>query len=286
MPDFVDIWASLDTERVAAEVLGPEPEKLSTVDFEDAKQCVYEASQAWLEVDLANFHMTGVEKTYQDQRFKAILDLEGTVLEEPDYKGYKSYAGARVIFDWKTTTGGLDAIWADRLIDSWQWRLYANLEPKAALFIYRGIRRPANLDELQRVKMREVVVEVPPTNAAEADEFLGAMLAQRDNLVTSDLQVWPRNRPAYCNVYNKACPFTADCDRYTMPRTKLVETGHLSYSSILTLLGCPEKYRRMRLLRQENDDTVVDETDETRFGSAVHRGLAEVWRQAFKIKEI
>lgn len=285
MSDFVEIWAGLDVERIASEILGPEPERTSAVDFEDAKQCVYEASQAWLEVDLANFDITGVETLYLDEKFKAYLDLEGRVKAEPEYKGYRPYAGRRVIFDWKTTSGSMDAVWADRLLDSWQWRLYANLEPPASLFVYRGIRRPGNLEELQRIKMREIQLEVPGTNGEETREFLEGMLAHRNMLVASDLAVWPRSRPDHCNAYNKACPFTSDCDRYTMPRTKLTETGHLSYSSIKTLQGCPEKYRRLRLLKQEGDDTAVDETEETRFGQAVHRGLAEVYRQAYKIKE-
>ena len=285
MSDFVEIWAALDVERIASEILGPNPERTSAVDFEDAKQCVYEASQAWLEVDLANFDITGVETLYLDEKFKAYLDLEGRVKAEPEYKGYKPYANQRVIFDWKTTSGSMDGVWADRLLDSWQWRLYANLNPPASLFVYRGIRRPGNLEELQRIKMRELQIEVPETNAEEAREFLDGMLAYRNMLVASGMKVWPRNRPDYCTEFRRTCFANVECDRYTMPRTQLIETGHLSHSSIKVLLGCPEKYRRLRLMKQEGDDTVVDETDATLFGQAVHRGLAEVYRQAYKIKE-
>ena len=278
---FPELWSSLDQTRIAAEVYSPD---MNDVDLAEARDCVYQACAAWLERDLATFVITGVEEAYQDDKFKCVFDLRGQLKLEQTHKSFKPYGGERFIIDWKTTNSPLDARWAERLLASWQWRLYAMLPPTPILFMYRGIRRPSNLEEQSKIWLREQILEVPSGNAEESAEFLRLMHAKRDFLVNGGELVWPRNMPTACFAYNRTCPFFEDCNHYTMPRKQLIETGPLSYSSIMLLQGCEEKFRRLRLLRQEGAED-GEETDSTRFGSAVHRGLAEVYRQAFKLKD-
>ena len=52
-----------------------------------------------------------------------------------------------------------------------------------------------------------------------------------------------------------------------------IEKKPLSYSGISTFMLCPEKYRR-----QQEDGSA--DSEETIFGSVVHAGLAEAYRQA------
>jgi len=277
---FPELWESLDQLSIAAEVYGPD---MNDVDLAEARDCVYQACAAWLERDLATFVVTGVEEAYVDGKFKCVFDMRGQLKLDQTHKSFKPYGGEGFILDWKTTAGALDARWAERLIASWQWRLYTMLPPAPALFMYRGIRRPSNLEEQSKIWLRELILEVPAGNPDESGEFLRLMRNKRDFWVDSGELVWPRNMPTGCFAYGQVCAFYEDCNHYTMPRQQLVETGPLSYSSITLLQSCEEKFRRLRLLRQEGEDG-GDETDSTRFGSAVHRGLAEVYRQAFKLK--
>lgn len=286
-PTFPDLWASLDSDKIAAAILadGGE-EKLKDYDFQDAKQCVYEAAAEWLEYDLENFVVDRVELGYDDGRFKGILDLEGFVRPDVKDKRLVNYAGKRFVVDWKTSRHQLATEWRKRHRLSWQWKHYARTNSLIELFIFRGIRRPQSVNgpvetnELP-LAMGNGVAQVIREEAA--NQLIG-IIALRDALVNSGLEVWPMHQPDACIRYGKPCPFTEDCEDMTMPRQCIQDSGPLSYSSMKNLLTCPELFRRLKLLREQGkDDAEFTTSEETVFGLAVHRGLAEVYRQAFNL---
>jgi hypothetical protein len=90
------------------------------------------------------------------------------------------------------------------------------------------------------------------------------------------LEVWPRRKPDACNAFGRPCPYYQDCDEYSMQR-KAPGDRQLSYSSVNTLLLCPERQRRDSLsdIREETDSTVV--------GTAFHRGMEEMYRMGREI---
>jgi len=286
-PTFPDLWATLDEAKIAAAILadGGE-EKLKDYDFLDAKQCVYEAAAEWLEYDRENFVVDGVEKEYNDGRFRGFLDLEGYVRPDVKDKRLVSYAGKRFVLDWKTSKNQLGTEWRKRHRLSWQWKHYCRTNNSIELFLYRGIRRPQVVNG--PVELNELPLAlgngVAQVIREEAANQLVGILSLRDSLVSSGLEVWPMNQPDACHAYGRDCAFIDDCEEMTMPRQCIQDSGPLSHSSMKTFLRCPELFRRLRLLREQGkDDAEFTGSEETVFGNAVHRGLAEVYRQAFNL---
>lgn len=277
-PDFNDFWASLDTASIEAEI-APPGITIADFDYEHAKACIYAAAERWLVWDLENLVVTNVEDRFDgvfgNAPFKAFLDLAGVTKEKPPFKNLQEFGGVLFEVDWKTAQAALDTRWSSRQVGSWQWREYAFLHG-GRLFFYRGIRRPQ--EPGSDPETRELILEVPETNAQEVKEFIEGVAAMRNALVQIGAEVWPRHMPSACNAYGRECPYLADCQNYTMPRQALLAKV-LSYSALDGFLQCPERHRRDIL----TDAAESGDNDATAFGRAVHRGLAEVWRQAFKL---
>lgn len=274
MPPASYYLENLNLDKVAEEILnGREGEKpVSDFDFRDAKTAVWAAAEAWLSRDIHDLRITKIEQKERMeimvpligmQGIRQVKDIEGIVLGKTSLT--KDFAGRKAIVDWKTSNT-LDVRWRERMIDSLQWRLYAYDDTD--LFFYRGITREGDT--------REVAIEVPWTNKKEVDEIIAGIANQRHSLVVAGLEIWPRKfGMSTCHAYGDECPFFADCRGYEGIPRKAIEDSDLSFTEIERFLLCPEKSRRLKLL-----PSGYDGTEATAFGSIVHRGLAELWRQA------
>lgn len=273
-PPVEDYWNQLDSDKIAAAITTSEKGlvKLTEWDFEDAKRLIWNAAEKWLPRDLSEFIIApdGIEKRMSldwggKLQVKGYIDIEGTF--RGTIKPFTEYAGDKFVLDWKTSKNTLDTDWRERLIDSWQWRFY-HTGNDAKVIIYRGLSRNG--------ETKEVLLAPPVSTKEETLEYIRGTIAMRQSLIQLGATVYPRHRPFACHAYGRECPFYADCDNYdTIPKVALLDS-EMSYSRLEHLLLCPEKHRRLVL---QND---ADDSEETDFGQAVHRGLAEVWRQAFE----
>ena len=273
--DYLDCL-NFDLIAEAIETVRENEKPLATYDAEDARVLVWNALERWLESDVKDLLITHVEQKVwvpipgAPAAVTGVLDMQGQIrgLE----KETKPFSGGRIIVDWKTTGGKLDTTWKNRLLDSFQWRLYSYFLG-AKLFNYRGISRDG--------ETRNLLIEVPETNDEEVIEYLSGASKMMGGLISSDLEVWPRHMPYACNAYNRECPFYNDCRDYeAIPKMPVrflerFKNGviELSFTRLERFLLCPEKERRALV----DKDSL--ETDETNFGSSVHRGLAAAYKQ-------
>ncbi len=277
MTNYELLLASLDLEKIANAILAPEDgeKPLGEWDFEDCKALVLDAGEKWLLRDLDEFSLDAVEKkevmpvlNYVNG-MKCFLDicgkLKGTIAP------FKQYKDKNFILDWKTTNNTtLSTDWKDRLVDSWQWMLYSEVY-QASIFIYRGLSRT------KKGVTKELIIEVPDTNREEVIQYLSAVGGQLNSLRESKFEIFPRNKPFACNAYGRECEYYDSCMSYKkIPRGMLPEDKALSYSFMNNFMLCNERARR---------DALADggDSEETNFGRAFHRGVAEMYSQSFKI---
>jgi hypothetical protein len=265
-----DIFATLDLPAIEnAELTDAEGNTtLLAHEFTSAKEMVVAGVNKWLAEDL-ELLMTSTLTLEAPFEMKCggypvhgYLDLKAT---------YKIGAlnGKTVVADWKTTSGALDKTWQDKLVDSWQFRTYA-VAADADYISYRGISNKGTT--------REVFIEVPkgPRLLHAVNSYYCSVGDMIRSISKND--VWPQHKPSACGMFGTTCPFKSDCDLDIAPRYSIpIEEISLSYSGAERFLSCPEKYRRIN-----KADKGVDGSDSTRLGSSVHRGLEEVWKQAFK----
>lgn len=260
-----DILSSVDLEKVQQAICVYEQDEKPMADFdiEDARKLVWTAAEKWLVRDLTEFTLDRVEKEQIINDFKFVMDLSGMILG--NNKPFQDFGNKRYIIDWKTSKNSLTTEWKDRLINSWQWRLYSDVVD-ASLFVYRGLSRNGDT--------KEVLIQVPEENGQEALEQRISIGREIHALRDIGAAVWPRNMPFACGAYGRDCEFMKDCQDYSMPKGVPPEKL-LSYSYMSTFQLCNEKARRYAMGHNN------DNSDETNFGRAVHRGLAELWRQAY-----
>ncbi len=268
------IMLEVDREKVAGAVVAYEENepKMAEWDFEDAKRLIWLAAEKWLPRDLHEFILEATELKIikeipgLDRPFKGYLDLAGTVRGTID--PFVPFAGKKFVVDWKTSKNTLGTDWRNRLIDSWQWMDYTEIYG-ADVFCYRGLSRNGTT--------AEVILKVPQTNGKEVIQLLTSVGSQIKALDDGDFPVWPRNKPFACNAYGRECDFYQDCQEYTMPQSPIPKDKMLSYSFLNNFMLCNERARRTAIGERDAG------TDETNFGVATHRGLAELWRQAYQI---
>ncbi len=270
--DLPRIMLQIDRNKVSEQILAIEEgdKPLVEWDYDDCQRLVYIAAEKWLPRDLAEFTMDGVEIKFEEgreewpRRLKGFIDVAGTV--KGNIEPFKQFAGKKYIIDWKTSKNTLGTDWRNRLVDSNQWMLYSEIY-KASVFLYRGLSRNGTT--------AEVIIQVPQSNESEVIQLVKMVGKQVD--VIKDELVWPRNKPFACNAFGRECPYYTECMDYSMPRGLLPEDKALSHSFINTFQLCNERARREATAEQ------VGGSDETAFGKAVHRGLAELWKQAYEV---
>lgn len=227
----------------------------------EAKRVIANALDHYFEHDTTHLAVTGVE-----------CEVELTILGVPRVHGYTDLravvdSGERIIIDWKTTGGDLDAKWSDRLRKSWQWRFYAQAT-SATHVIYRGLSRNGSV--------RTLIIEVPPDNDAVVSAYIRQRHEMREAVRALGIIPWPRSQPEACNAYGRPCPYVAICDSHVPPPDGNGPASH-SYSSLQTFSLCPE---RSRLDAALHDEDAEDES--TSFGTLVHAGLAAAYASAFR----
>lgn len=278
IPSFDDLLAQLNMEAVAEAIMQPrkegeKPPRYNLDEFENIKEMILLAAEKWLGRDLVEFNITSIEEEnrYVPEgnigEYKAFFDVQTTL--NGIVKPYTDYKGQICIVDWKTRDGELDQRWRTRLIDSWQWKIYAAISG-AKIFNYRGISRRCNLSD---TPTKEILIEVPPTVKDEVNEYFAGLYAQRQGLIGSNINVWPRNFDA-CFDYGRECPFKMDCDEYTMPRYVPQEGKVMSYTSLKYFQRCNEFSRRML------GEPTADDTEDSNIGAGFHSGVANLWGQA------
>jgi hypothetical protein len=281
-PDPRDLLANLDMEKVAEKIWF---DGMRDYDFQDAKECTWNAAMKWLHRDVVEFDITNVEVLREADiagfPIKGYIDVRGMLRGK--IPALSKWADKPFVLDWKTSKNKLSTAWKNRLVDSLQWKLYCLLEPEyPGLIIYRGISRQGDV--------REVIIEPPAKEhmVAEVEAIVGPVSHFIQHLKESE--VWPRNMPASCHAFGYECPFYNDCEDNEMP-PRAIDVEHLSYSSLTRFLLCPERLRREKLVYLEALEAEVegeiepDGTDATRFGNAVHRGLEELYKQAYGLVE-
>lgn len=267
--DWDDIFQTLDLDRVDAEINAIEAGQPPMPDYDrqDVRELTLIAAARWLPTDLVEWDLDAVEEPFEIEGFRGITDLRGR--HKGLFNAFASHKGAVFIGDWKTTKGALDADWAARYKYSWQWKLYALGHPQATLFTYRGISRQG--------PTREIIIEIPPGAAEEAQQYLDQVKGMRRSL--EGQYPWPRKMPGSCKAYGRECDFTEHCWENKIAEGSVDFTKPMSYSGSETFLLCPEKHRLTQIAGYGEDDEVLA------FGKAFHRGIAEVYRQAFKLPE-
>lgn len=281
VPVFEDLISNIDLEKVATEIRNSDSE-IGDIDYQDAKTCVWEAGKKWLGRDIATliWDRGSIEHEIDFAGVRGVIDVSGKVRKGIDKAPFERFGGQAFSIDWKTSKNTLDTDWKNRLVDSWQWKLYsAALDAK--FFMYRGISRP----NFGKCDLREILIAVPDNIAYEVESQVCGVQVLRNSLLLSSIHQagqWPMAMPRSCKMYGGVCENYDDCVNMTMPKGDLVNIELLrdhkmSYTSMERFLQCPEKYRR-QVLRGE-----AIQTDATIFGQAVHRGLAELWAQAWEI---
>jgi hypothetical protein len=286
VPTFEERFAAeigkLDFAKIEFAILGNL--KMTDYDLLDAKACVFAGLERWLVQDLDNFEITQLEgkitvpHEWGGEKFKAYLDIRGTMTGVA--KEFTAYKNKRFIVDWKTARGALDKKWFNRQVLSQQWRQYVWAEEeKPSLFMYRGIRRPAAIGESP--ELREIIIdpqEYTQNNQELTQIQIDGILTMREALMSAGYLIWPRNMPEACYAFNQECPYLHDCDTGSIPKWLPPAGKVMSYSRLKTFQSCPERSRRDLMPSTEEDP---GGSDATRFGAAVHRGLAEAYSQAF-----
>lgn len=254
-----------------------------------ALRMVERGLRRWAARDLYTAEIDGTESHFNFRGLAhGFIDLELRIVRE--YKSFtRDHVGKKAIVDWKSTKGALDAAWVTRLEHSWQWKLYAAAQG-AEIMIYRGIAKSEG--------EREVILDLPPVEDLEEiveHQFRGyhEVLRLHDSRTNIRHPAWNRHMPYACGAYAHKCPHVEDCTKHTSPFVIIppeILAKPISYSSGERLALCPERHRRYLIAREGLDTTLgevddLDETEETRLGSAMHRGLEEAYKQMKTLRE-
>lgn len=258
------IFKELDHNKIVEEI--EKDDNLDSSTFTDIKSCVWILGFKYVERDYEELEIIAVEREFNDPLCAGTIDLIGRIVK-PIFLPSTSL-GKTIIFDWKTTgKQDLDTIWKNYYIPSWQWKIYSAFN-NAQLFEYRGISKSSG-------ETKEILLDVPKNNAYNVNQYLTQLEGMKVGLYNE--YPWPQHMPYACTAYGKECQFYKDC------LDQNYEDGQpdnlpFHYTSSETFLLCPEKFRREQLLEQKNGRDKIG-SEETRFGSAVHRGMAEIYKQ-------
>lgn len=232
-----------------------------------AKEYVWILAESYLERDFSECRVLFTEEKFNTPQIAGTIDL---ILEvtNPIYLP-KTSKGKKLIVDWKTSNSNtFDKAFKDRYINSWQWKIYSQYG-HANLFEYRIIGKGTG-------ETIEILLENSKSINDSVENYLEKVNLMKECLSECN-DFWPQHMPQACNTYGKSCPYKHDCENNIyIPGVDIREPLH--YSNIETFLLCPERFRRGEISRQ-NEGLDSHSTTETLIGSAVHRGMEEIYRQ-------
>jgi hypothetical protein len=278
---LVQVLPTLDNSAVQAAVRKVDegdPEVHDGIGFDSIMDLVNNGVKKWLIRDLLTLEDVAFEVLFErplsqealEWTGRGTIDFLATVKEGANGKPFEDFRGQRIGIDWKTTKGQLSTEWKNRYLDSWQWRIYCQASC-AGIFSYRGLSRIG--------EVKEIFCKPAEDNKTTVDYQVLGLALQMQSLVNARLPIWPRNSPKACFAFGQECEFYTDCIDDSMPRTAIDKMPPMRYSTMEGFMSCNEKARRHLL----NGGWAG--SAETLFGKAVHRGLAELWRQAFELYE-
>lgn len=263
-----EILESLDLDLITSEVNAQEA-GVADWDAQSVGECLVTTAEKWLARDVHEMMINpeeGIERKFEWAGEKGFVDLHGVFGDDVAIPGL---AGKRFVLDWKTTAGKLDPKWEAKYRRSFQWKLYL-YHLDAEVFIYRGVSRNG--------ETREVIIHRPDNLHENLRTQLLGLRAAAEGLVQIGLPVWPMSMPYACNAFGRECENYTDCGNYTMPKQSL-ETWNWSHTSMEQFLLCPERMRRAQLRKQAGEE--MESNAAAEFGSAFHRGVAEIYRQVW-----
>lgn len=276
------LLANLDQPVISAAI---RTVKLEEHEYDTVSSIIMRAVDGFLADDLLAWDDCRVELTAEDGDFSWTFDL--VLLRKT------SGVSEAKIIDWKTTTAtsfqpnyaaehehswqtfmyfGFGAPWLEENYGASTWEMqYRALSPTATKIITVPVDA-----ELQRVYR---------VNSQKQLEGVAAMYSA---LVASRSPSWPRTLPFPCHKGSRAgatCPFWYDCTHDSAPLVAITDTQvitgkPLRRSHVNQFLECPERYRRAVVL----GDRLGSSNYDMDIGQATTAGLAEIWSQAFRLK--
>lgn len=245
-------------------------EELDSDQRQSAKELVWVLAETYLERDNNESKVLFTEEYFQSEKVAGTIDL----IQEVRYPIYipKSYNGKKLVVDWKTSNSStFDKSFRERYVDSWQWKIYSYYS-NADLFEYRIISKSTG-DTLEILLKNSDEIRKSVENYLLGVNLLLSSLMERE-----DLYVWPRHMPSGCNTYGKPCPFLERVCQYDHYIPSKSISLPLHYTTVETFLTCPERFR---LTEVTKNDYGIDtkSSSETAIGSAVHRGMEEIYTQ-------
>lgn len=263
---------NIDRKKVVSAI--EEDELLTSDERFQAKGLVHVLGEVYAERDYKECKIQYIEEEFRSNLVAGTIDLKLLVVN-PIYLPKES-KGKTLLVDWKTTNSNtFDTDFKSRYRNSWQWKIYSEYG-KADYFEYRCIGKSSG-DTV------EIFQHVPETNSVDVHTYLSQLNDLKIQMEFYDESPWPRHMPGGCNVYGKKCPYLEICENNVyVKHSKIDEPLH--YTSIETFLTCPERYRLTEICREKYGLSVA-ETSDTIIGSAVHRGMEEIYRQLKDMQE-
>lgn len=248
-----------------------------------AANMVLKALKRWGPTDLDGLLIDRVESRFllveQPNGYRSHLDVTSDESRAHGHRSLKGFVdlsgvdgeGRRVVIDWKTV-GTITPEKQSAQRASWQGPIYA-YATGADKIVYRLLQR----DE----RAVEIRLDWPTVgcNNKDVERHITQCLDLRESLLAHG--TWIQHKPYACNAYGRPCPHFEPCAVYNAPTRVEKNLGPLSYSGMETLLLCPERYRRDALTPETESS---DRNDATDLGTALHAGVANVWRQLSKLQ--
>jgi hypothetical protein len=241
----------------------------------DAKAMVWILGETYLNKDSRESKVISVEKAFSNDLIAGTVDLALEVTNPITYP--KFMVGKKILVDWKTTSAvnfGTDV--RKRYINSWQWKIYCN---------YYNYNNPIDYFEYRLISKitgdtHEILLKNNSEISKQVTNYIKHVNKMRDSLISVDTE-WPRHMPYACEAYARSCPYKNDCDNNNVIKGIPSEPFH--YTTIENFLLCPERYR----LREITAPIVPVEPGEssTMLGSAVHRGMEEMYKQLMMLQK-
>lgn len=258
-------------------------ETIDSSELDEVIHAVGIVEKVYLERDKENLNVIAIEKPLKYINiYEGTADLVAIIKKGSSYYP-KDYHNSKIIIDWKSKDAAFYdlAKWKKQYSDSWQWRLYSFVEG-ADCFEYRGISR-AN-GETQKITLK-----VRDTNKEDCLDYLGYTQEAIEAFNKFGEGPWPRHKPFGCHAYNRECPFYDSCknDKIAEGLEGHIQLKPLHYSDMEVFYLCPERYRLLTKIQEKmytkGLGDGVESSRYTRFGAALHRGIAHIYKLSYKL---